>query len=181
MKSARHAIMAAAALAALAATGASAKGTMVPKVYMYGFAASFNDSTAYFTDVVEVDSAWMDTKTDFLLGRDSYAQQLKSYLSQTLGQPNRTCIVMFSTKRSKLEEDYTKMRKLYTEKANNQYDVRNIASTDFTFAPVSMSEAETEEEQAEKPEKEDKKPRPGDRPKPGDRPGPGQGAPTPRM
>lgn len=181
MKSTRHAIIAAALLMALAITGASAKGKMVPKVYMYGFSASFNDSIAYFTDVVEVDSAWMDTKTDFLLGRDSYSQQLKSYLSQTMGQPNRTCIVMFGTKRSKVEEDYTKMKKLYTEKAKNQYDVRNIASTDFTFSPVNMSEVEMDEEQTEQPKEEKQKPRPGDRPKPGDSPEPGQGAPMPRM
>lgn len=181
MKPLKRAIAAAALLIAIASTGAMAKGKMVPKVYMYGFSASFNDSIAYFTDVMEVDSAWMDTKTDFLLGRESYSQQLKNYLSQSLGQPNRTCIVMFNTKRSKLEEDYTKLKKLYTEKAKNQYDVRNIASTDFAFSPVNMSETFLYEDEPEKPKKEDKKPRPGERPQPGDRPMQGQGMPMPRM
>ena len=41
------------------------------KVYLYGFAASFNDSTVYFTDIQELDSAVVD-RGGFLYGRDSY-------------------------------------------------------------------------------------------------------------
>ena len=37
------------------------------KVYLYGFAASFNDSTVYFTDIQEVDSAVID-RSGFLYG-----------------------------------------------------------------------------------------------------------------
>lgn len=181
MKPLNYAIAATSLFLALAATNVAAKGKMMPKVYMYGFSASFNDSIVYFTDVVEVDSAWLDTKTDFLLGRERYSLQLKNYLSGSLGQPNRTCIVMFNTNRNKVEEDYTKMRKLYSDKTKNLYDVRNIASTDFTFHPVDISEEEPYVEETETPKKEDKKPKPGNMSRPGDRPMTGQGQPMPGM
>ena len=44
----------------------SAKQKIEPR-YLFGFAASFADSTVYFTDIQKVDSAWIDTKTKFLL------------------------------------------------------------------------------------------------------------------
>ena len=36
------------------ATSASAKKVQVPHVYMFGFSASFQDSTVYFTDIQDV-------------------------------------------------------------------------------------------------------------------------------
>ena len=46
--------------------GVSAKIVCVPKLYAFGFSASFNDSIVYFTDIQEIDSAWINDKTDFL-------------------------------------------------------------------------------------------------------------------
>lgn len=139
------------AMLALAATAAG-KGKMMPRVYMYGFSASFTDSTVYFTNVQAVDSVWIDTKTNFLLGRENYSIQLKDMLASKMGAPNRTCIVMFSTKRNKVEKDFVKMRRKYTEKAKNHYDVRYIADTDFRFKPIDMSYEEAKpEEKAEQP------------------------------
>ena len=40
-----------------------AKRVKVPKVYVCGFSASFNDSLVYFTDIQEVKDVWIDTKT----------------------------------------------------------------------------------------------------------------------
>lgn len=147
----------------------AAKGKMAQRTYMYGFSASFNDSIVYFTDIMAVDSVWIDTKNDFLLGRESYATQLKSYLTNKMGQPNRTCIVISGKNRSKIETDYAKLKKLYSDKANNKYDVRNIAYTDFTFRPVDMSAEEVVEEETVRQKKEKKKERrEGGRPRPGD-------------
>ena len=78
MKTFKYMGVAAAIAALFATTVISAKRTAVDKVYMFGFAASFNDSTVYFTNVQTVDSAWMDTKTKFLLGRDNYSYQLRN-------------------------------------------------------------------------------------------------------
>lgn len=181
MKLLKYAFATALVALAFATTNVSAKGKMVPRVYMYGFSASFNDSIVYFTDIVEVDSAWMDSKTNFLLGRDNYALQLKNHLTDNMGQANRTCIVMFNKKRSALEKDYAKMKKLYSGKGKNAYDVRNIAGSDFTFRPIDMSIEEVDETKADKPKKDKKQPKPGKGPQPGGQPMQGGRPPMPQM
>lgn len=162
MRLLRYAIVLAIAAMVFAPTKSVAKGKMMPKVYMYGFSASFNDSIVYFTDVMPVDSAWLDTKTDFLLGRENYSLQLKNYLSDKMSMPNRTCIVVFGKKMGKVKDELSKMREQYTSKAKNKYDVRNIASADFAFRPVDMSSYNEDESEPkkEKPKKEKKGNRP---------------------
>lgn len=115
-------------------------------VYMYGMSASFADSTVYFTNVQAVDSAWMDTRTKFLLGRDNYALQLKDMLSRERGEKNRTCIVVFGTKKSSVEKDFLKLRRKYTVKAKGHYDVRYLSDADFRFRTVDMSFETTDPE-----------------------------------
>ena len=57
----------------LLTTGAWA--ALKPKtIYVYGFAASFNDSTVYFTDIQQVDSAYIDSKTK--IGRASCRERV---------------------------------------------------------------------------------------------------------
>lgn len=138
------------------AADASAKVKMVPKVYMYGFSASFNDSTVYFTDVMSVDSAWIETKSQFLMGRADYAQQLKSHFNDNLNMPNRTCIVIYGLKRGNLEKKYSKLRKMYANKKKNNYDVRVIAGSDFAFKPVNVSQ-EYNSSYEQKPSKKERK------------------------
>lgn len=129
-------------------TNVSGKGKMIPRIYMFGFAASFSDSTVYFTNVQAVDSAWIDSKSKFLLGRDNYSLQLKNMLANKMSQPNRTCIVSFGEKRKDVEQKLLKMKKLYTDKkAKNQYDVRYIAESDFHFQAVNMNFEETAPEE----------------------------------
>lgn len=128
-------------LAALVATAgvAGAKEKRMPRVYMYGFSASFTDSTIYFTNVQAIDSVWIDTKTDFLLGRENYSIQLKNMLANERGEKNRTCVVFYGTSKGKVEKDLVKLRKKYTVKAKNHYDVRYLADSDFRFKSVDMS------------------------------------------
>ena len=38
----------------------SAQKSTMQKIYAYGFSASFTDSVAYFTEIQEIDSAWID-------------------------------------------------------------------------------------------------------------------------
>ncbi|NPD92311.1 hypothetical protein [Xylanibacter muris] len=120
----------------------SAKEKVVPKVYMFGFSASFNDSTVYFTDIQTVDNAWIETKEKFLLGRESYSYQLKNYLAGTMRQPDRTCIVIYAQKRKDVEKKYMKMKKKYTVKTNGKYDVKYINANEFKFKTVNMSSEE---------------------------------------
>lgn len=144
MRLSKYAIMAVLLFSAFTATETSAKRKMVPEIYMFGFSASFNDSTVYFTNVQNVDSAWIETKDKFLLGRDNYSYQLKNYLSDKLSLPNRTCVVIFGMTRKEAEKKYLKMKRLYTIKAKGMYDVKYIDTKDFRFKHIDMSIEESE-------------------------------------
>ena len=127
-------------LAVAMPTEMQAKRMKTPKMYMFGFSASFQDSIIYMTDVQEVVGAWYDTKTKFLMGRQHYSYQLKDFLANNKQQPNRVCVVMFALTRKEAEKKFIKMRKEYTIKAKGKYDVRYLTTADFHFQPVDMSE-----------------------------------------
>ena len=171
MKKIKYIAIAAALL--LGATQLSAKKTVVPRIYMFGFAASFNDTIVHFTDVQAVDNAWMDTKSKFLLGRDNYTYQLREYLTEQQQLPNRTCIVIFGEKRDQVEKKLLKLRTLYTtpknkkkkrNKAQSGFDVRYIDQNQFKFQTVDMSDVYADEDVTVQPAKQpqpDKKKRKG--------------------
>ncbi len=127
-------------LAVAIPTEMQAKRMKAPKMYMFGFSASFQDSIVYMTDVQEVEGAWYDTKTKFLMGRQHYSYQLKDFLANNKEQPNRVCVVMYALTRKEAEKKFIKLRKEYTIKAKGKYDVRYLTTADFHFQPVDMSE-----------------------------------------
>ncbi len=130
--------MAAVVLALFACvTAVSAKNKLMPKVYAFGFSASFNDSTVYFTDIQEVDSVWINAKNDFLLNRSEYSYQLRNYFDGN-GQPHRTCIIVYALKRKDIDKKYRKMKEKYTKKGN--FDVRYLKEEDFRFKAVPMAQ-----------------------------------------
>lgn len=150
MKSLKY--LAVALLVALA-TGAEAKDIQVPHLYMFGFSASFQDSTLYFTDIQDIPGAWIDKKTKFLKERENYSYQLKNYLTEQ-GQPNRVCMVIFSTKKAKAEKKYNKLLKRYSsntkkKKKNKKkhavstaFDIKYISQDEFKFERVDIQEEE---------------------------------------
>ena len=103
-------------------TQMQAKSKMV-KTYVFGFAASFNDSTVYFTDIQELDSTWLNEKNNFLVSRDNYSYQLRDYLANQ-GMPHRTCITCFSPKKKDIYKKYSKISDKYTKKGN--FDIYNL-------------------------------------------------------
>ena len=115
----------------------SAKNKLVPKIYAFGFSASFNDSTVYFTDVQEVDSVWINDKNGFLLNRADYSYQLKNYFDGK-SMPHRTCMIMFALKPKKIDKMYKKMKNKYTKKGN--FDVKYISSNEFRFKAVTVDQ-----------------------------------------
>jgi len=131
-----------------------AKSVRTP-IYIYGFSASFNDSIVYFTDIQKVDSAWLDEKTDFLVSRENYSYQLRDFLSGR-GEPNRTCVVSYATKRKDIEKKFIKMRRKYVEKGG--YDVKYVSSSEFKFNAMVPSDFGLDEI-ATKAEKKKKKER----------------------
>ena len=126
----------------ITATKTSAKPIVTPKAYMFGFIANFSDSLVYFTDIQTVDSVWYDHKTKFLMDRSTYSNQLRQYFANTLNMPHRTCIVVFALTRKEIEKKYLKLKKQYTGKYANRYDVRTLNENEFHFSPVKPNEEE---------------------------------------
>lgn len=129
-------IFLAALLLGLAANAAAKEGHKPAKVYMFGFAASFNDSTVYFTSVQPVDAYVEDNRTHFLYERDQYAYQLRSYL-QTLNRELRpTCVVVYADNEKKAMKKYVKMQARYTARTKNHFLVNAITDDQFRFKPI---------------------------------------------
>lgn len=142
MKSYKNLIMAVAVMIICGWTiNASAKLKCVPKLYAFGFAASFNDSTVYFTDIQEIDSAWINDKNDFLVSRDNYSYQLKNYFT-SLGLEYRTCVISFALKRKDIEKKYQKMKNKYVKAGN--YDIKSVSTNDFHFTAIKPDNYEIE-------------------------------------
>ena len=138
MKFIRHLTLAASLLAVLAYVPSLAQNRVVPKAYMFGFAASFTDSIVFFTDIQEVDSVWVMPKKHILAGRSNYSYQLRNFCADSLGFKNRTVVVVSSLKRKDIEKKYAKMKKDYTVKHAGKYDVHYIDASEFRFTPVNM-------------------------------------------
>ncbi|MBQ8157662.1 MAG: hypothetical protein IJ081_01415 [Prevotella sp.] len=153
----KHLVLAAALFVGIVPLKIEAKHVVVPKMYMFGFAASFNDTIVHFTNVIEVDSVWMESKNKFLLGRNYYSYQLRSYLSTKENLPERTCVIQFAKTRKKAEKKLLKMKRLYTNSKDGKlhYDVRYL--DEFKFKTINIKEYEqSEEERAEQPNKKKK-------------------------
>lgn len=110
------------------------------KVYMFGFAASFNDSTVVFTDIQKIDSAYIDSKTKFLYGRDNYSYQLRQYLLQQ-DFPTPTCVTSFALSLKDIEKKRERMLKKYTNSKNkDKYIIKEIKSPDFVYEAVKFEQ-----------------------------------------
>ena len=155
MKSFRLFAIAALLLTASATLTTSAKTIQVPKAYMFGFVASFNDSIVYFTDIQTVDSVWVSSKKNLLAGRNHYSYQLRDHFTQQLNMPYRTCIVVSSLERKDVEKKLQKMKQDYMVKNKGKYDVRFLSENDFRFKAVNMNPDEGSAPQP-KPKKEKK-------------------------
>lgn len=107
--------------------------TLPGKVYMFGFSASFTDSLVYITDIQDVDSVIIEPKTDFLVNRSAYGNQLQFFLAEKMNRPNTTCVVFFNKKQDELQKQYNKILKRY--KNSNQTIVKNLTRDEFRFTP----------------------------------------------
>ena len=105
------------------------------KVYMFGFATSFNDSTVYLTDIQQVDTAWIDTRTDFIYGRQDFSYQFAEHLRSD-ENPYPTALVIFAEKRKDIEKKYLKLRKRYTNPKKGVFTIKTIDSNTFHFSAV---------------------------------------------
>lgn len=141
-----------------------AKIDIAPEMYVFGFSASFNDSIVYFTEMQQLDSAWIDTKTEFLMGRDVYSIQLRNFMRDDMKMPYRTCIIVFALKKKDADKKYEKLKKLYTskpKKGTNNYDVRYLNLNEFSFSAVDMSYLIENYDEQQKAKKDEQKKRKG--------------------
>ena len=107
-------------------------------VYIFGFSASFTDSLAYLTDVMQLDSAYVTTK-GFLADRSLYSLQLENYVQEKYNLLHTTNAVFFSLKKNTLDKKYDRVKRMYQSGENLRLNL--LHAEDFRFLPQEYIEA----------------------------------------
>lgn len=114
-----------------ALAGPKKKNPEEPKrVYMYGVATNFNDSTVYMTNVQHLDSITIH-ENGGLQNYGLYSMQMKVYLEGELNELSQTCAVVYSDKKKKLDKRYLKTKKRFLN--DKSKTLRLIGADAFTF------------------------------------------------
>lgn len=113
----------------------NAKGYRPAKIYMFGFAASFNDSTVYLTDIQTVNAYLVNNRTKFLANREDYSYQLRNYLQSNGLEAYPTCITMFAENEKDVTKKYLKLKERY-EKSKKKYSIKSLKDSQFKYTPV---------------------------------------------
>ena len=113
----------------------NAKGYRPAKIYMFGFAASFNDSTVYLTDIQTVNAYLVNNRTKFLANREDYSYQLRNYLHSNGLEAYPTCITMFAENEKDATRKYLKLKERY-EKSKKKYSIKSLKDSQFKYTPV---------------------------------------------
>ena len=113
----------------------NAKGYRPAKIYMFGFAASFNDSTVYLTDIQTVNAYLVNNRTKFLANREDYSYQLRNYLQSNGLEAFPTCITMFAENEKDATKKYLKLKERY-EKSKKRYSIKSLKDSQFKYTPV---------------------------------------------
>lgn len=113
----------------------NAKGYRPAKIYMFGFAASFNDSTVYLTDIQTVNAYLVNNRTKFLANREDYSYQLRNYLQSNGLEAYPTCITIFAENEKDATKKYLKLKERY-EKSKKKYSIKSLKDSQFKYTPV---------------------------------------------
>ena len=113
----------------------NAKGYRPAKIYMFGFAASFNASTVYLTDIQTVNAYLVNNRTKFLANREDYSYQLRNYLQSNGLEAYPTCITMFAENEKDATKKYLKLKERY-EKSKKKYSIKSLKDSQFKYTPV---------------------------------------------
>lgn len=109
-------------------------------VYMFGFSASFTDSVAFLTDVMQVDAAKV-LPNGFLADRTLYSLQLENYVLSSCHVQNSTNAVFFSTDKKTLDKKYDKVNRKYQRSEN--LVLIYVGEDEFRFTPEIYSDEES--------------------------------------
>ena len=113
----------------------NAKGYRPAKIYMFGFASSFNDSIVYLTDIQTVNAYLVNNRTKFLANREDYSYQLRNYLQSNGLEAFPTCITMFAENEKDATKKYLKLKERY-EKSKKKYSIKSLKDSQFKYTPV---------------------------------------------
>lgn len=110
-------------------------------VYLFGFATSYVDSTAYITEVQYIDSAYYDTKTKFLIGRNMYSLQLQEFLKKNEGCSHPVTSILFGKKKEKMEKKLLSVRSRFEGDFNLKtvtcpFHAESYEETEITETPI---------------------------------------------
>ena len=111
-------------------------------VYVFGFSASFTDSTVYFTPIQYLDGVVLEKKTKFLPGAPEYSYQLKDYLEQQRGEKNRVCAIFADETKAKAEKHFINVRKRYL---NQKMNVVFLTEQEFQYQKIQQDAPAVEE------------------------------------
>lgn len=126
----------------------NAKGYKPAKVYMFGFAASFNDSTVYMTNIQKVDAYLANDHTKFLANREDYSYQLRYYLQNNGLISYPTCVTMYAENENKAMKQFTALKNKY-EKGKKKYFVKSISDAEFSYKTITPDNYTSSEETQE--------------------------------
>lgn len=124
-------------VAATMAVSATAKDKKAARMYVFGVATSFNDSTAYFTTIQEIDSVTTSGKTGMLANKQEYSYQLKNHFSNK-GLTYRTCTTINNKDKKKIQKLYAKTKQKLAKK--NKYIIKDIDEREFRFERITMAQ-----------------------------------------
>ncbi len=102
------------------------------KLYIYGVALSPMDSVVYITDELQLDSAQLEKKTEFLFGRESLSKQLADFMANK-GEKNRICSITFANSVKDIDKKYGQQVKKLQKQG---YLVKHIDQGEFRFVAI---------------------------------------------
>ncbi len=109
---------------------ADQEATKSKKIYFFGIAKNYTDSTACLTDICPIDNVAIDKQTNGVVNLELYTEQYSNFLKQK-GKDGYICATFFSDKYKEIEKQFLKQRKKLERSKGMKLDV--IAGSDFKF------------------------------------------------
>lgn len=128
------------ALGLATTTSAFARGGLDKTVYAFGYATCLGDTVAYISEIQQLDSAKIDSKTKALEDCAAYSHQLEQTLRLRDGR-HYTAAIFFATDRKKIEKEFLRVKKTALRKKSTTVGVKieSLSTQDFTFKPVTAA------------------------------------------
>lgn len=104
--------------------------TKSKKMYFFGIAKNYTDSTACLTDICPIENVAIDKQTNGVANLELYTEQYSNFLKQK-GKDGYICATFFSDKYKEIEKIFLKQRKKLERSKGLKLDV--ISGSDFKF------------------------------------------------